>query len=153
VRGEDVRQFALSAIRTCAAIMLALVCCAAAAADIDVQGVEGSTKAKDGVPASLGSYKKILQDSEMTSFKDLGKKSVSGAAGSTGSLAVGSFTVELEVKSADGAKSTVVATIKEDGKAKFTPTQYALSKGESKSFELPSADKKAKIIVILTLRD
>ncbi|HYF49209.1 MAG TPA: hypothetical protein VEJ63_07380 [Planctomycetota bacterium] len=126
----------------------------AANANMEVQAVWANDKDKDGVPASLERYKKVLGEMKFSSFKDKGKQALKTAAGKSGSAAVGGYTVEVEVKSAGGDKASVTVSAKESGKDKpiGTPVAYTLTKGEPKQvFQL--GDAKAPLIILITLDD
>jgi hypothetical protein len=126
----------------------------AATAKMEVQAVWANDKDKDGVPASLERYKNVLGEMKFSSFKDKGKQALKTAAGKTGSAAVGGYTVEVEVKSAEGGKASVTVSAKEAGKDKAigTPVAYTLTKGEPKQvFQL--GDAKAPLIILITLDD
>lgn len=152
------RQCIQTTVRVLAVVLLAGLSGAAgvhaASAQLEVQGVWANDKDKDGVPASLDRYKKALGEMKFSSFIDKGKKTLKTAAGSSGSAAIGNYTVEVEVKSVEGAKCTVSISAKEAGRDKplGDPVRYTLTKGESKQvFQL--GDQKAPLIILVTLDD
>ena len=152
------RQHIGTNTRIFAALLLALLSGAArveaASAQVEVQAVWANDTDKDGVPASLERYKKVLKEMKFSSFKDKGKKTLNTAAGSKGSAAVGDYSIEIEVKSVAGAKATVAISAKESGKnsALGDPVSFTLTKGEPKQvFQL--GDQKAPLVILVTLDD